>query len=52
VDLPAAGRAAGRRQPFRFDFIVWGADEIRRFLVRHSQARHPAHQGSLLHPHH
>jgi magnesium-transporting ATPase (P-type) len=35
-----------------FPFIVWGADEIRRFLVRHYQARHPAHQGSLLHPHH
>jgi calcium-translocating P-type ATPase len=35
-----------------FPFIVWGADEIRRFLVRHYQARHPAHQGSILHPHH
>jgi hypothetical protein len=42
--LPARERRAGSRSP--------GADEIRRFLIRHYRARHPAHQGSLLHPHH
>jgi magnesium-transporting ATPase (P-type) len=35
-----------------FPFIVWGADEIRRLLVRRYRARHPGRQGSLLHPQH
>lgn len=50
--LPAAVRAAGRRQLSRFDFIVWGRRRDPPLPGPALLGPAPGAPGGLLHPHH